>query len=167
LRPIAQNGTGSQAEPAAPAATGVADEQQVLLSTLPPSPGQKRLAGAIVLVLLAAFCATLPFAPVPIGYIREFIPAYAAAMFVISSITSALLFVQFFIVRSRALLAISAGYLFSACIAIPWGLTFPDLFGESDIAGITWGVLTRIWRLVFPLSVIGYTLLKDDDVTTA
>jgi signal transduction histidine kinase len=163
LRAIAQNAAGLRAEPAA----GVSDEQQVLLSTLPPSRVQKRLAFAIVLVLLAAFFATLPFAPVPLGYIREFIPAYAAAMFVISSITSALLFVQFSIVRSRALLAISAGYLFSACIAIPWALTFPDLLGESDMAGITWGVLTRIWRLVFPLSVIGYTLLKDDDARTA
>jgi signal transduction histidine kinase len=167
LRAIAQNGTGSRAEAAAPAITGVSDEQQVLLSTLPPSRGQKRLAFAIVLVLLAAFCATLPFATVPLGYIREFIPAYAAAMFVISSITSALLFVQFSIVRSRALLAVSAGYLFSALITIPWALTFPDLFGESDMAGTTWGVLTRIWRLVFPLSVIGYTLFKDDDARTA
>jgi signal transduction histidine kinase len=104
---------------------------------------------------------------VPLGYIREFVPAYAAAMFVISSITSALLFVQFSIVRSRALLAVSAGYLFSALITIPWALTFPDLLGESDMAGTTWGVLTRIWRLVFPLSVIGYTLLKDDDARTA
>jgi signal transduction histidine kinase len=167
LRAIAQNGTGSRAEAAAPAITGVSDEQQVLLSTLPPSRGQKRLALAIVVVLLAAFCATLPFATVPLGYIREFISAYAAAMFVISSITSALLFVQFSIVRSRALLAVSAGYLFSALITIPWALTFPDLFGESDMAGTTWGVLTRIWRLVFPLSVIGYTLLKDDDARTA
>jgi signal transduction histidine kinase len=167
LRAIAQNGTGSRAEAAAPATTGVSDERQVLLSTLPPRRGQKRLALAIMLVLLAAFCATLPFATVPLGYIREFIPAYAAAMFVISSITSALLFVQFSIVRSRALLAVSAGYLFSALITIPWALTFPDLFGESDMAGTTWGVLTRIWRLVFPLSVIGYTLLKDHDARTA
>ncbi len=35
-------------------------------------------------------------------------------MFVISSITSALLFVQFSLVHSRALLAISGGYLLSA-----------------------------------------------------
>jgi signal transduction histidine kinase len=167
LRAIAQNATGSRAEAAAPAITGVSGEQQVLLSTLPPSRGQKRLALVLVLVLFAAFYATLPFATVPLGYIREFIPAYAAVMFVISSITSALLFVQFSIVRSRALLAISAGYLFSALITIPWALTFPDLFGESDMAGTTWGVLTRIWRLVFLLSVIGYTLLKDDDARTA
>jgi signal transduction histidine kinase len=35
------------------------------------------------------------------------------------------------------------------------------------MAGTTWGVLTRVWRLVFPLSVIGYTLLKEDEAKTA
>jgi signal transduction histidine kinase len=167
LRAIAQNGTGSRAAAAGPTTTGVLDEQPVLLSTLPPSRAQKRLALAIVLVLLAAFCATLPFATVQLGYIREFVPAYAAAMFVISAITSALLLVQFSVVHSRALLAISAGYLFSALITIPWALTFPDLFGETDMASTTWGVLSRIWRLVFPLSVICYTLLKDDEAKPA
>jgi signal transduction histidine kinase len=167
FRAIAQNGVSrdSRAGTAAPATTGALDEQQILLSTLPPSRGQKRLALATILVLLAAFCATVPFAAVPVGYIGEFIPAYATAMFVISSITSALLFVQFSVVHSRALLAVSGGYLFSALITIPWALTFPDLFGATDTAGTTWGVLTRIWRLVFPLSVIGYTLLKDDKAT--
>jgi hypothetical protein len=169
FRAIAQNGVSgdSRAGIAEPATTGALNEQQVLLSTLPPSRGQQRLALATILVLLAAFCATVPFATVPVGYIREFIPAYAAAMFVISSITSALLFVQFSVVHSRALLAVSGGYLFSALITVPWALTFPDLFGATDMAGTTWGVLSRIWHLVFPLSVIGYTLLKDDEARTA
>jgi signal transduction histidine kinase len=169
FRAIAQNGASrdSRAGMAGPATTGALNEQQVLLSTLPPSRGQQRLALATVLVLLAAFCATVPFATVPVGYIGEFIPAYATAMFVISSITSALLFVQFSVVQSRALLAVSGGYLFSALITIPWALTFPDLFGATDMAGTTWGVLSRIWRLVFPLSVISYTLLKDDEAKPA
>jgi signal transduction histidine kinase len=169
FRAIAQNGVSrdSRAGIAEPATTGALNEQQVLLSTLPPSRGQQRLALATILVLLAAFCATVPFAAVPVGYIREFIPAYAATMFVISSITSALLFVQFSVVHSRALLAVSGGYLFSALITVPWALTFPDLFGATDMAGTTWGVLSRIWHLVFPLSVISYTLLKDDEARTA
>jgi len=115
----------------------VLDEQQVLLSTLPASRGQKLLALTIALILLAAFCATLPFVTVPLRYIREFIPAYATAMFVISLITSALLYVQFSIVRSRALLAISGGYLFSTLMTIPWALTFPDLFEQTEIASTT------------------------------
>src|SRR5258708_13520990 len=135
---------------AEPATTGALNEQQVLLSTLPPSRGQRRLALAIVLVLLAAFCATVPFATVPVGYIREFIPAYATAMFVVSSITSALLFVQFSVVHSRALLAVSGGYLFSALITIPWALTFPDLFGATFAAGPTSCALSSTWHLLFP-----------------
>ena len=146
-------------------ATGALNEQQVLLATLPPSLTQKRFVLAVVLVLFAAFCATLPFATVPVGYIREFIPAYAAAMFVISSITSALLFVQFSVVHSRALLAISGGYLFSAVMTVPWALTFPDLFGETDMTSTTWGLLSRLWHLGFTLSFIGYALLKDDEAT--
>ena len=141
FRAIAQSGTSrdSRAGTAGPATTGGLDAEQVLLSTLPPSRGQKRVALAVVLVLLAAFCATVPFATEPVGYIREFIPAYATAMFMISAITSALLFVQFSVVHSRALLAVSGGYLFSALITIPWALTFPDLLGTADTAGTTWG----------------------------
>lgn len=107
LRAIAQNGTlrDSRAEAALPT-TSVLNDQQVLLSTLPPSRSQKRLALAIVLVLFAAFCATVPVATVPLPYFREFIPAYATAMFVISSITSALLFVQFrWFIRARCSLS--------------------------------------------------------------
>src|SRR5260370_31250265 len=113
----------------------VLHDQQVPLSTLPPSQTQKRFTLAIVLVLFAAFCATVPFATVPLPYFREF-----AAMFVISSITSALLFVQFSLVHSRALLAISGGYLLSALLTVPWALTFPDLLRETDMTSTTWGL---------------------------
>src|SRR5215472_12935868 len=145
---------------------GVLDEQQVLLSTLPASRGQKRLALTIALILLAAFCATLPFATVPLRYFREFIPAYATAMFVISLITSALLYVQFSIVRSHALLAISGGYLFSTLMTIPWALTFPDLFEQTDMASTAWGLLSTLWHVGFPLFLIAYALLKDDEPAT-
>jgi hypothetical protein len=74
LRAIAQNGTqrDSRAE-AAVMTKSVLNDQQVPLSTLPPSQTQKRFALAIVLVLFAAFCATVPFATVPLPYFREFI----------------------------------------------------------------------------------------------
>src|SRR5262249_522151 len=56
FRAVAQNGASraSRAGTAAPVTTGALDAQQVLLSTLPPSRAQKRLALAVVLVLLAA-----------------------------------------------------------------------------------------------------------------
>jgi hypothetical protein len=118
LRARAQNiSNDSQADTAAPGATGVLHGQEILLSTLSPRRAQTRLTLAIVLALLAAFLA-MPFAMVPLGYTREFIPAYAAAMFVIILITLSLLLVQSSIVRSRALFAISGGYLFSTLMTI-------------------------------------------------
>jgi phosphoglycerate-specific signal transduction histidine kinase len=88
--------------------TIVLNDQQVPLSTLPPSRAQKRFALAIVPVLFAALCATVRVATVPLRYHRQSIHAYATAMFVISSITSALLFAQVSLVHSRALVAIEA-----------------------------------------------------------
>jgi signal transduction histidine kinase len=164
--PHSNTSRDAQAGPTAAARTGASVEQQVLLSTLPPSRAQKRLALAIVLVLLVALCATAPFATMQVGYVRAFIPAYATAVYVVSSITSALLYIQYYIIRSRALLVISCGYLFIALITIPWALTFPDLFAQTNMTSAIWDLLSRLWHLGFPLFVICYALLKDEDTAT-
>src|ERR1700681_1708705 len=110
-------------------ATAVPEEQNFILSSLAPSQAQRRLAFAVVLALLAAFVITAgPLSRVQLGRIDAFIPAYAMAMLVIDSITAVLLFAQFSILRSRALLVIGSGYLFTALIIIPWVLTFPGVF---------------------------------------
>ena len=62
--------------------------------------------------------------------IAAFVPAYATAMFVADFITAILLFAQFSLVRSRAILVIASGYLFTAFILIPWILTFPGVFAS-------------------------------------
>jgi signal transduction histidine kinase len=100
-------------------AASVPEEQHFILSTLSPSLAQRRLALAVVLALVAAFVITAgPLSTIQLGRIDAFIPAYAAAMFVIDSITAVLLFAQFSILRSRALLVIASGYLFTALILI-------------------------------------------------
>src|SRR5262249_50635750 len=124
--------------------------------------GMIRLSLASAVLLLCSFCAWFPFATVPLLFFRDFIPAYATAMFFIGLITAALLYVQFSIVRSRALLAVSGGYLFSTLMTIPWALTFPDLFEQTDMASTTWGLLSTLWHLGFVLFVLAYTFLKED-----
>jgi hypothetical protein len=100
--------------------------QDFTISSLPPTPAQRRLALGVVLVLIAAFVVAVgPLSTVPLPRIDSFIPMYATAMFVNDSITAVLLFAQFSILRSHALLVISSGYLFTALILIPWVLTFP------------------------------------------
>jgi hypothetical protein len=68
------------------------------------------------------------------GRIGAFVPAYATAIFVIDLITAVLLFAQFSILRSGALLAIASGYLFTALIVIPWMLTFPKALESAPAA---------------------------------
>src|SRR6202158_3925995 len=114
----------------------VPEGQHFILSSLSPSPAQKRLALAVMLALLAAFLITEgPLSTIQLGRIDAFVPAYATAMFVIDSITAALLFAQFSILRSRALLAIASGYLYTALIIIPWMLTFPGIFAPDGLLG--------------------------------
>jgi signal transduction histidine kinase len=145
-------------------AAAVPEEQHFILSTLSPSLAQRRLALAVVLALVAAFVITAgPLSTIQLGRIDAFIPAYAAAMFVIDSITAVLLFAQFSILRSRALLVIASGYLFTALILIPWMLTFPGVFAPTGVFGglqsTAW--LYIFWHAGFPMFVIAYALSKD------
>src|SRR3982075_948216 len=148
-------------------ATVVPEEQHFILLSLSPSRAQRRLALAVVLVLLAAlFITEGPLSTTQAPRIDAFVPAYATAMFVNDSITAVLLFAQFSILRSRALLAIASGYLFTALIVIPWMLTFPGVFTPGGLLGAglqTTNWLYILWHAGFPMFVIAYALLKDAD----
>jgi Membrane-associated sensor, integral membrane domain len=141
--------------------------QAFTISSLPPSPAQRRLALGVVLALMAAFVvAAGPLSTVPLARIDAFVPMYVAAMFVSDGITAVLLFAQFAILRSHALLAIASGYLFTALIVIPYGLTFPGAFAPEGLLGAglqspAW--LYFLWHVGFPLFVIAYALLKNAD----
>jgi signal transduction histidine kinase len=146
----------------------VPEEQRLLLSSLSPGPAQKRLALAVVLSLLAVFALITagPLSGVRLGRVDAFVPAYATAMFVCDSITAILLFVQFSILRSRAILVIASGYLFTAIMLIPFVLVFPGMFvpGRGLFGGLqstSW--VWCFWHAGFPLFIIGYALLKDAD----
>jgi len=50
-------------------------------------------------------------------------------------ITAILLFGQFGILRSRALLVLASGYLLTAFMAVAHALTFPGLFSPTGLLG--------------------------------
>src|SRR6202171_6490431 len=143
----------------------VPEGQHFILSSLSPSPARRRLALAVLLALVAAFLTTEGLlSTIQLGRIEAFVPAYATAMFVSDLITAVLLFAQFSILRSRALLAIASGYLFTALIIIPWMLTFPGVFTPGGLLGAglqTTNWLYILWHAGFPMFVIAYALLKD------
>jgi signal transduction histidine kinase len=143
--------------------SGLTDERGVFLSTLPAGRGERRLALAAVLVSIAVFLAAAPFAKLPLAQIGAFIPIYESALVINDLITAILLFGQFGILRSRALLVLASGYLLTAFTAVAHALTFPGLFSPTGLLGAgpqstAW--LYMFWHGGFPLLVIAYALLK-------
>jgi signal transduction histidine kinase len=142
------------------------DEHQLLLATLPPSKGQIRLAISVVAVLVAAFLLTIPFTNVQLPKVDSFIPAFETAIIFNDIVTAALLFAQFSIIRSRALLVLAIGFLYTALIVIPHALTFPGAFAPTGLLGA--GLQTTAWLYYFwhagaPVAVIAYVTLKDEE----
>jgi signal transduction histidine kinase len=145
------------------------EEDFFVLSNFPPSRAQKRLALAVVLALLVTFLlAAGPFSHIQTSRIAAFVPAYATALVLSEGITAYLLFSQFAIFRTRALLVISSGYLFTALMAIAWLLMFPGVFVPEGLIGGIEGraYIYLFWHTGFPLFVIVYTLIKDADPNT-
>jgi signal transduction histidine kinase/ActR/RegA family two-component response regulator len=146
-------------------ARSVADVRhaRAVLSDLPVSAGEQRLAFAIIAILALAFVVAVPFARTPLLPVVAFIPAYEAALIIIDLITAVLLLGQFAQHRARALLVLAAGYLFDAAIIIPHALTFPGLFTSTGLLGAgsqstAW--LYMFWHGGFPLFVIAYSVLQ-------
>ena len=108
-----------------------AEPRRAFLSTMPGGLATRRLALAAVVVSAAVFFAAAPFAKVQLAQVWAFIPIYESALIVNDLITAVLLFGQFGILRSEALLVLAAGYLFTACMAIAHALTFPGLFSPG------------------------------------
>jgi signal transduction histidine kinase len=148
----------------------VAEEHQLLLATLTPSKGQIRLALGVVLVIAVSTAFTLIFANIQLPRADAFIPALQTAIVFNDLVTAALLFAQFAIMRSRALLVLACGFLLTALIVIPHLLTFPGAFTPTGLLGA--GLQTTAWLYFFwhagsPLTVIGYALMKDTEKSKA
>src|SRR4029434_9469079 len=86
-------------------------------------------------------------------------------MFVADSVTAVLLYAQFSILRSRAILVIASGYLFTAFIVVLYVLSFPGVLAPNALigGGQSAACLYVTWHTVFPLFVIAYALSKDED----
>ena len=139
--------------------------QGTFLSTLTADRRDWHLALAVVLVCGTLFVATAPFARTPLPRVWAFIPTYQAALIVIDSITAIMLFGQFSFLGARALLALAAGYLFSALLAIAHALSFPGLFapnGLLDAGPQTTAWLYFLWHAGFPVMLLLYGKWKSE-----
>ena len=142
----------------------VPEERREFLSTLPAGAGDRRLALAVVLASAAVFLLAAPFATVALTPVPAFLPAYQSALVINDVITAILLYGQYNILRFKALLLLASGYLFCAFMAVSHLLSFPGLFAAGGLLGAgsqTTAWLYFLWHGVFPLCVIGYTLLRN------
>jgi signal transduction histidine kinase len=133
------------------------------LVDLPPTAGHRRAAAAVAAVMVACFAAVAPFAGRPLVALNAFFPTLDAVVFVSDLVTAVLLFGQYAISRSRALLALAAGYLFTAFIVVPHALTFAGAFSPTGLLGSniqTGSWLFIFWHLGFALSLLLYALLR-------
>jgi len=140
-------------------------EQQFVLSNLAPGRAQKRLAlGIVIGLLFALYLITGPLSGIQLGAVNGFIAVYATAMFVTDAVTAILLYAQFSILRSRAILVIASGYLFTALIIVVYILAFPGVLAPNGLIGDlqTSAWLYVVWHTVFPMFVVAYALSKED-----
>jgi len=148
------------------AAAEVPDKPLVSLSNLPATQQQRVIVFAIAAALLAAFAITAPFASAQLPAFVSFNPSVEAMVFVNDLVTSILLFSQYWISRSRAILALATGYLYTALIVIPHMLAFPGAFpGLLGAGPQTSAWLYYFWTAGTPIAVIVYELLRDADRT--
>ena len=103
------------------------------LSTFPAQASERRLALWVVLLSTLVFLAAAPFAKRPLPRLEAFLPIYQSALVINDLITAVLLYGQFAILRSRAILVLACAYLFSSLMAVAHGLTFPGLFTPTGL----------------------------------
>jgi len=146
-------------------AATVREDDFLVLSDLPPSKAERRLAVGFALGIIAGFFIIIGLSDNHPRPIPGFVLSFSTAMFICDAITAILLFAQFTILRSPALLIIANGYVFTALILIPYTLTFPGVIGpQSWMGGLQSPAgLYVIWHSVFPTFVIAYTLLRKAD----
>jgi PAS domain S-box-containing protein len=141
-------------------------ERNIFLSTMPASGKDRTAAVAIVVVSALLFACAVPFAGMPLAPVPAFVASYQSALAINDLITAVLLFSQFGVSRSRALLLLASGYLFTAIAAMVHALSFPGLFAPGGLLGA--GTQTTVWLYMvwhggFPLLVLGYAGLKARD----
>jgi PAS domain S-box-containing protein len=135
----------------------------MLLSTLPATRRDRTAALVVVAVSAVLFVMAVPYAGTPLMPVPAFVASYQSAVAVNDLITAVLLFSQFAVLRSRALLLLASGYLFTAPIALVHALTFPGLFAPTGLLGAsaqTTAWIYMVWHGGFPLFVLGYALTK-------
>jgi hypothetical protein len=135
----------------------------VVVANTPITPDERRIARSIIALLSIVAVAVAPFASVQLGRLDAFVPALQTVLCGAELITALLLFGQYSVQPQYALLALASGYITSGLFAFLHSLTFPGAYAPTGLFGgpDTGAWLYCFWHVGFPLSVVGYAILKD------
>jgi signal transduction histidine kinase len=139
------------------------EDQVPMLATTPASAMQVRWAAIVASLLLAAFIVTLPFGAVRLPQLYLFVPIVQTGIFIVDLVTAVLLYAQFSILRSRGLLVLASGCIFTAFIMVPHTAAVLRLFGDPRPTGAALDLpawLYLFWHTGLPLAVMSYVFLN-------
>jgi signal transduction histidine kinase len=139
------------------------DDSRLSVASLPATPRQRNIALAFSVGVACAGFVIAWIGTVPMPRSDRFIPAVQGVISAVEFITAVLLFAQYATERSRALLLLAAGYLFTAFVVIAHTMTFPGAFAPAGLFGAgpqTAAWLYVVWHAAVPAAAWGYALLK-------
>ena len=139
------------------------DDPRLSVAPLPVTPAERKVALAFTFVIICAAVLIAWIGLLPLPRSDGFIPAVQAIIAAVDFLTAVLLFARYATERSRAVLWLAAGYLFTALIVIAHTLTFPGAFTPAGLFGAgqqTAAWLYLVWHLAVPVSAYAYALLK-------
>ncbi|AHB47371.1 histidine kinase [Hyphomicrobium nitrativorans NL23] len=135
-------------------------DDRLITSSL-PTDAQLRVIFAVVALLVVALVVTAPYAHQATDGTEIFVPAYAAAIFVIEVTTAAILLATFRVRGSVQLFVLALGYLLSGFLSVPWALTFPGVFEiawfDQNLQSTAW--IAAIRRIGFASALVGYAVI--------
>src|SRR3954468_24683827 len=110
-----------------------ANDEGVFLSRAKAGSREQRLCFALVAVSAAVFIVCIPYVHVPLERSPAFVAVYNGVSSLNDFMTAIILFGQFTILRSRALLTLAGGYLFASAMSAIQLLTFPGMFSATGL----------------------------------
>jgi signal transduction histidine kinase len=141
----------------------------VVISNMPASATERRVAFALIVSLFIIFGMVTPFAHVPLPRIDAFIPVIQTVVCIAELVTAILLFAQYSIQPQLGLLALASGYILSGLFAFLQTLAFPGAYAPNGLIGdplVSTVYLFCLWHVALPTAVLIYALSPDPGAGT-
>jgi two-component sensor histidine kinase len=141
-----------------------ADDFPIVITGMPANARQHKIAfrGFAILVVVVAI---VTLANIQAVRVEALVPITQIVMSVVWLLTAAFLLAQYAVQPQRAQLALASGFVFSGLFAVLHTLAFPGAYGSDVVIGdelSSAGWLFLCWHTMFPITVIVYTLAKDE-----